>query len=274
MPKEEPILAQPKWCPKTTYSPIVAKIAYVVVFLGMFLILFLSSTVRGILTNQNVLFIPWAIVLVLNLLSYYQNPIRLTSAKKCDFPGVSGIRCDLQNAINATGASTFDCFTLFLLLSSITDNLTFKLILCFAIWGVCMLYIWTIYNSESIYEENNFKFLPNFMACKKVRVAIYFVIMVLDIIAFYQGYIGERHREGLVENMGTKFGGWGLTNNEHIAFIFGVVSATVATFLDFGALHTTLTYDPKDYDLPLHVQAVMRYKMEQREKKKSKSEDE
>lgn len=225
------------WCPKITYSPILAKILYILAFFGISLLIFYSEKTKTLITRENILFIPWAIVLVLYLISYYQNPIRLSSAKKC-----SKIKCSLYYAISASLSSTFGCLTLFLLMSHISSNTIFKIIICLVIWIVCMMFIWSIYSNDVIYEQNNFAFLPNFMACKHTRVLIYYVVVVLKIIALYQGYLN-------------KSGVWNFRETK-IAFILGIILVVVTMLLDYSSLNSMVTYDPENYDLPSNVQVV------------------
>lgn len=247
-------IEEPKFCTKVVYSKHTSTITWIVVFVLTFLALQFSEKTRDILVRPNMLFIPWAFLISLNLLSFYQNPTRLTSAKKCSFPLIGEIRCDLQNAISASFCSTFDCLTLFLLTGSITNNLPFRLILSCAVWGICQLYIWTIYNSEGVYEQHKFEFLPAFLACKNTRVAIYVIVLILGIVSFYQAYIGDRPMDRLVANPLNKFGGWGKSKFDHAAFILGIIVGIISLWLDYAAMDGTMTYDPKDYDLPENVQ--------------------
>ncbi len=211
---------------------------------------------RAFAVNKYVMLANWAIVIVLNLYSYYQNPARLSNETVCGFPGIP-ITCRLFNAVTASFALAFDCLTLFFLLQNFTSgDLKFNLILPGTIFAIGQLFIWMIYHSEASVSDQNFQFLPVPLSCKPFRIFIYAMIMILDILAFWQGFM-EGNVEMPLHNwkgmLDSRFGGWKGSKMDKLNYVFGFGSAVVAMFLDFFALDSTIQYTPKDFNLPEFV---------------------
>ena len=239
-----------KGCQKTIYSSTTSKMLYSITFVIIIMLLYTSEKLRIFLLNKNVLLVPVAIVILLHLIYYYQNPVRLTASEKCKLVPWEKIRCDYSNAISATISLIFYCSTLFLLLSNFIQDNVIKFIICFIIFAIGSIFIWTVYNSDSIYEESKFSLLPKSMVCKNTRIAISFIIVFLNIIILYQGYIIKKETIKFVD--------------KNIVFILGIVTAVITIILSYLSLDETINYSPENYDLPIKLQTVQKYKQQQR----------
>jgi len=167
--------------------------------------------------------------------------------------------CRVFNAVTATGALLFDCITLFFLLDSfIEGDKKFKLLICGTFFTIGELFIWLTYHSEKSVSENNFKFLPSPLKCKAFRITIYALIMILDTLAFWQGFMDNNIDVPLFDWKGFKesrFGGYKEGNK--LAWTLGFGTAVGAMILDFLATDGTLQYKPDDFKLPAYVMNVL-----------------
>lgn len=210
----------------------------------------LSKEIINILINDSLRWILFAIVLVLNFVSFVQDPIRLSQASCFGFP------CKWFSYVAGIGTFTMDCLTLVGLWLTIPFTAMFP-----EYWFIPLIFIGYAIITQITIDSSTYKLEgknanmnppPNYLWSRNKRQTVYLIILILDIIIFLQFYLasGAKKLNGNIRMIDyvffNRFGGY--TGNE-ISFIMAWIGV-FGVLLDMIAYHLSNSYAPCKYSQP------------------------
>lgn len=209
---------------------------------------------KNILLNNSIRWILFICVLILNFIAFIQDPIRLSSGK-C----IGGLPCKWFGYLAGMGTFTMDCLTFIGLWLTIpfTSGLSDYWFIPFILIGYAIITEITlnsnIYKKDEYDGEDNLDPPPNYLLSINKRKIIYGLILIIDIIIFFQFYLasGLKKLSGNVKMIDilflNRFGGY---NGNEISFIMAWVGS-LGIVMDIIAYNMCSNYIPCKYNQPI-----------------------
>jgi len=200
-----------------------------------------------LLLNRPFRWLLWTIVMILNFIAYYQDPIRM-SQTDCVF----GVPCKWTAFIAGIATFGMDCLTFVGLWLTIpfTNKLPSFWYLPFILVGFALITQITI-DAKTYSDDGSFNPPPRKLWPKRNRIILYSIILFINVLIFLQFYVAS----GIKDYSKTtlldvvflqRFGG--ISGNQ-ISFIISW-SAVLGIFIACFTLYLIYTYYPCIYNQP------------------------
>jgi hypothetical protein len=226
---------------KSVVSLIICLFTYVSVFT-----FFNIKTVRLIFNNITSYWILAILLLVVHFISFYQDATRYTDSKKC-----LGMKCNIFSLITGLGSLVVNFYVIYKVLTRHNLSLGVKLLILIPPFLLLSFIIYNSYKSVQLIDISKYSNIklerPVLLQRYEIRVAVYYFLMIIGSIMFFQNYIDKLPENNLFGSQLERFGGW---NNSKLFFIISWIAGVGGAIIDMLSLNTIISYEPQKYNLP------------------------
>ena len=210
--------------------------------------LFSYQSVREAFNSQFLLWYLAIALLVFDVISFFQDPSRYTSKKKC-----FGMKCNDFSILTGMSSLFIDFFIIFSFLQK--QNISFQVKLVVVILGILFVGGFLYYhykttdlvNKKEPQEINTIK-KPKSLMIKSFRSLVYYMILIISVFMLFQGYTEGNTDKNLTDDVWGRFGGW--IEGNKFWLIFSWIFSVLGAYMDYFSLGATTNYTIKEYDLP------------------------